>query len=381
MNTPCNLPYLELPVDKNGNFVNATQLADIQNFVKTSDLLVMSHGWNNTMDDARDLYQRFFTQFCQTPGLDATKYSVIGILWPSEKFADASEIPGGAAALGDNLEDDPEAQRAYVDSLRAQLPNDPSDEDGMQQLFAMDGADLLQMLAGSPVQSPPPSDDDDDMEGGAQGILSGIRNAALQLANVTTYYIMKNRAGIVGAGAVAQALNGIQTNFPDVRIHLIGHSFGCRLVTSAAATVGKPVASMTLLQAAFSHNSFSPDFDDTHEPGGFRNVIANGKVTGPILISHTIQDKAVGLAYAIASRIARQNASAIGGANDPYGGLGTSGAQKTPEAIDGDLEEAGATYSFAQKIYNLKADTIIMAHSDIVKPEIAYALLQAVTVS
>jgi len=181
----------------------------------------------------------------------------------------------------------------------------------------------------------------------------------------------------VGRGAVCQALNYIQTAFPEVRIHLVGHSFGCRLVTSAVACAGKPVASMTLLQAAFSHYSFSPDFDRKHKAGGFRDVIAKGKVNGPILISHTIKDKAVGLAYAIASRVARQNASAVGDANDPYGGLGRNGAQKTPEAVAGDLLVSTAVYSFGRKIYNLKADTIILAHSDIVKPEIANALLQA----
>jgi hypothetical protein len=375
MNTPCNLPYLEMPVDKTGNFVNPTQLDDIQNFIHTPDVIVISHGWNNTIDDARSLYERFFTQFCQTPGLDAKRFSVIGVLWPSTKFTDSSEIPGGAASVGDSLEDDPAAQRAYVDGLRAQLPKDPAEEEGMQQLFAMPGDELLELLAQSPVQAPPQTDEDE--QGGAQGLISGIRNAAVNLANVTTYYIMKDRAGLVGSIAVCQALDRIQTSMPTVRIHLIGHSFGCRVVTSAAATAAKPVASMTLLQAAFSHNSFSPDYDDTHKPGFFRGVIVDKKVSGPILISHSVKDMAVGLAYAIASRIARQNASAIGDASDPYGGLGRNGAQNTKEAIEGDLQGSAATYKFASHIYNLNADTIITAHSDIVKPEVANALLQA----
>jgi len=108
-------------------------------------------------------------------------------------------------------------------------------------------------------------------------------------------------------------------------------------------------------------------------------VITGGKVSGPILVSHTVKDLAVGLAYAIASRIAGQNAAAIGDANDPFGGLGRNGAQHTPEAKDGDLLAVGGKYSLVAptKIFNLKADSIIGGHSDIVKPEIAFALLQA----
>jgi hypothetical protein len=361
MNTPCNLPYFEVPVDMAGNFVN-----DSRPVAQTSDVLVMSHGWNNTMSDARSLYERFFTQLCQAKGFDAKRFSVIGILWPSEKFAAADEIPGGAAALNN--------PGAFADGLLAQLPKGDADEEGMQELFEMPGDELLDLLAQSPAA---PRPDGDDGEGGAQGIFSGIKQAALDLANVTTYYKMKARAGIVGNGAVYEMLNGIQTASPEVRIHLIGHSFGCRVVTSAAAKVAKPVASMTLLQAAFSHNSFSPDYDSKHKPGFFRDVIVGKKVSGPILISHTVKDLAVGLAYAVASRIARQNASAVGDANDPYGGLGRNGAQKTPEAVDGLLEGITAAYSFGPGIFNLKADSIIMAHGDIVKPEIANALVQA----
>ncbi len=383
MNTPCNLSCLEVPVDLNGNFVSATQLADVQSFLHTPDVIVISHGWNETIDKARDLYQRFFTQLCQAPGFDASKYSVIAIFWPSDKFAPSSEIPGGAASLTadplDNLEDNPPAQRAYVDSLRAQLPpglppEGLPEEEGVQQMFAMPGDELLELLAQSPVQAPPQAADSDGDEGGAQGLISGIKQAAADLANVTTYYLMKNRAGIVGSTAVCQVLNRIQATSPAARIHLVGHSFGCRVVTSAAACVGKPVQTMTLLQAAFSHNSFSPDFDDTHKPGGFRGVVTGGKVSGPILISHTIKDLAVGLAYAVASRIARQNASAVGDADDPFGGLGRNGAQHTPEAAFDDLAPPPA---FAHGIYNLAADNIIMAHSDIVHPEIAVAMLAA----
>src|ERR1022692_4350909 len=108
MNTPCNLSYFEVEVDKNGDLVRPLQIPGILDFLKSrsqiKDLFMMSHGWNNDEDDARSLYERFFTQFCNTLTQNAApaaaqQCAVIGILWPSKKFADDSLIPGGAAAL------------------------------------------------------------------------------------------------------------------------------------------------------------------------------------------------------------------------------------------------------------------------------------------
>ena len=59
---------------------------------------------------------------------------------------------------------------------------------------------------------------------------------------------------------------------------------------------------MTLLQAAFSHNAFAKDW--TGKPGGYRRLVDEHRVAGPVIITHTRNDKAVGIAYAIASSIA-----------------------------------------------------------------------------
>ncbi len=135
---------------------------------------------------------------------------------------------------------------------------------------------------------------------------------------------------------------------------------------------------MTLLQAAFSHNGFAEKFDQTHD-GFFRKVVTEHKVSGPIVITCTKNDNAVGVLYPLASLIAGQNASRLGDANDPFGGIGRNGAQKTPEAVDGILETVGSTYHFQTgKLYNLNADASITGHSDIAKNEVAYALLTAV---
>jgi hypothetical protein len=180
---------------------------------------------------------------------------------------------------------------------------------------------------------------------------------------------------------VNELLGRIRAKNASVRIHLIGHSFGGRLVTAAAAGPQKFAPStMTLLQAAFSHNGFSANYDGKGSAGFFRTVVQEGRVNGPILISHSDKDRAVGTAYPLASRINGEQAAALGDASDRYGGIGRNGAVHTREAVAGTLLKLRATgYNFVRgQLYNLNADASIGDHSDICKPEVAYAVLTAV---
>jgi len=154
------------------------------------------------------------------------------------------------------------------------------------------------------------------------------------------------------------------------------------VVTAAAAGAeGQPVLTvqtLTLLQAPFSHYGFSDNYDGK-QACCFRRVLANHAVRGPILISHSVGDSAVGTMYPLASMLACQVGQGLGGANDKYGGMGRNGAQTTPEAVRGPLLAVGASYAFqGGRVYNLNADAIIQDHSDISHPEVAYALLQAI---
>jgi len=168
---------------------------------------------------------------------------------------------------------------------------------------------------------------------------------------------------------------------PDMKIHLVGHSFGGRLVTAAAsgANEAKSVAdTMTLLQAAFSHHGFASKFDGDRD-GFFRQVIAKGSVRGPIIVTCTVNDVAVGKLYPLASLFAGQDAAGIGGPESRFGGIGCNGAQKTPEAMDGTLHDQDGVYTFQRgKIHNLKADPFIKGHSDICNAQVAHAVVSAI---
>jgi hypothetical protein len=220
--------------------------------------------------------------------------------------------------------------------------------------------------------------------GGAAGFDFGLGDVLRQargLLNITTYYTMKDRAGQVGSAGIGPLLPALAAAAPQARLHLAGHSFGARAI--AAAAVRHPrLHSCTLLQAAFSHHAFAVNFNGRGENGFFRPLLAGREMTGPMLVTHTVNDRAVGLAYAAASRLARHAGAGLGDANDPYGGLGRNGALKTPEVVQpgGDLLEVGGAYQFRPgRVHNLRADGFIRSHGDVSGRQTAYALLRAIT--
>jgi alpha-beta hydrolase superfamily lysophospholipase len=83
--------------------------------------------------------------------------------------------------------------------------------------------------------------------------------------NLTTSYQMKERAGLIGSTALHPILQAIAKDHPALRLHLVGHSFGGRLVTTTSAGVSAATilraGSMSLQQAAFSHDGFALNWD------------------------------------------------------------------------------------------------------------------------
>ena len=185
---------------------------------------------------------------------------------------------------------------------------------------------------------------------------------------------MKTRAGKVGANGVAKLIDSLPAQVK--RVHLVGHSFGGRVVTSAAAgSTTDRIASMSLLQTAFSHNGFSKE-----KNGFFRSVVDKKRVHGPIVVTHSVKDKAVGIAYPIASRLNGDTTSGLGDKNDKFGGLGRNGAQHmgAGEVNEGKLLATNGAYQFQPAvIFNLEADDRITGHSDITSKEVAHAIRSA----
>jgi hypothetical protein len=436
----------ELPFNRSGDPVDRAQVEAILHAARSSsptDIVVLSHGWNNDMAEARSLYSRLreelVAQLPRFPGLTARSFMSIDLFWPSKKFADKQLIPGGAAAAGalindiikdqlESLEDLLEEEADPDDFKRAQslvprlqegnsrsqaefaaivlkyLSKQATEEGDFENLDSMItgmfGARPLLEVLGMPAPLAPPragrgggaavqqEGAPPASRGGAAGLgdlLSGVKAGAINLLNYTTYKKMKERAGDVGQSGVNVVLRALQGLPHAPNLHLIGHSFGARLVT--AAVLGPrdkpavPVQTLTLLQAAYSHYGLAKNYRRTNKTGFFRRIIDEGRVKGPILITHTRNDTAVGVLYAIASRLARQVAAALGDEHDEYGGMGGNGAQDTPEAVQATLDVAGIAYQLQPgKIYNLKSDRFIANHSDVANNAVAYAILSGVAV-
>ena len=433
MNEIAGIPYTEAQFDKNGRGAGDVILPP-----GVTDLFVISHGWNNNKSKAEDLYRELFENFVAVAEPDEVAerhFAIVGVIWPSKEYDPSIAVSGaggaeeGAAGFGSgdassvtalekkldelketfnepqqiklldeakallpDLEEKATARLEFVHKMRSLLdPGAASKEDASDIFLEEDGnelmknlkadeADLAEDVAGpggtaslplgvGTVRAP---------EGGAAGIVeffSGFKAAAANILNYTTYYEMKTRAGAVGKNGVGPLLDKLA---PQVqRIHLIGHSFGGRVVTAAAAnSKNDKMKSMTLLQAAFSQNGFSK-----REGGFFRAVVDDHRIKGPVLITHTINDRAVGFAYPLASRISGDKTMAFGDKDDKFGAMGRNGAQKMEvgETVAGELLPVGADYIFqVGKFFNLEAGNFIKDHGDVKGKQVAYLVRTAV---
>jgi hypothetical protein len=422
------IPFVQANFDKAANLQDAVTLP-----AGTTDVFIMSHGWNNNKEDAQKLYDAFFGNFAELKenfDFANRKLAIVGIFWPSKKFDDLAFQVGqsNAAAVGVPTEDEallaakledlkalfsspeenqkieaakeaiagietsPAARQKFVCNIRSLLnPDAANREDASDTFFQTSEEELMENLKIPIAATLPP-----DVAGGGAAFdigsgpaieeggeasfgsfLESFNTAALNILNYTTYYEMKTRAGIVGDKGVAPLIDKLAVNAE--RIHFIGHSFGGRLVTAAAkGSRTNKIASLTLLQAAFSHNGFSKIMK-----GFFRNVVDDVRVAGPIVITHSKNDTAVGLAYPIASRINNDVTMAIGDENDKFGGIGRNGAQKmeSGEVSTGEtvLRDVGGIYAFsAGKFFNLKGDQFISNHGDVTNKQVVNAVLNAV---
>lgn len=430
-------PFAAITLDKDGDRVEPIEpiMPD-----GTTDLIVISHGWKNDEGDAKALYAELLKNVHElmeeTGRLADRKIAVAGVFWPAFRFKEdlsivrddlGSPALGGAAAAGNSdvptsaLQAEAEAvavmlgldadsfMNSAVDAkggggaadrflaeLRAALSKD-ADTDTIAEhgdlVSGVSGRDLVETLKHG--QTFEAAKVDPKAQGSAAGFGSGIgqvgarllaggKAAVASILNQATYYEMKARSGKVGQ-AVARILDDEVTE--GVRVHLVGHSFGARLVTSVASSLTqvRPV-SLSLLQGAFSHNGLGRDIGTNKVPGGFRNIIDDKKVDGPILITHTHNDSAVGFFYAVASQVSGEIAKGIGldkiigGPKDLHGGIGANGAQSLAEDEATALiftREVPATL-LRSGINNVRVDAIVTGHNDVRNKDVARLVADAI---
>jgi hypothetical protein len=225
------------------------------------------------------------------------------------------------------------------------------------------------------------------------GSIGGLLSPLRQLS----FWTMKKRARSVGEQGGHQLLRDLAARTaPPLRVHLMGHSFGCIVVSSMLRGPdgdGIRVSSVLLAQGAMSLWSYASELPTAAgTPGYFRQVIDGKCVAGPIVVTTSKFDKAVGTLYPLAAGAAGQvEYDPAPGALPKYGAIGTFGLQGKGLPLDrSDLTlDLSWSYRFAPgRVYNLNGDAVIRtggglsgAHSDIAHPELGHAFWEAALAS
>ncbi|GLX53555.1 hypothetical protein Shyhy01_65050 [Streptomyces hygroscopicus subsp. hygroscopicus] len=419
-------PYWELTFDASGDVDPPERdrlLAQVTDH-GVRDLVVFAHGWNEDRSAATALYRRFFAPFpTLAPG---ARLGYVGVVWPSMRFSDEPipDFPKSVVATEAEAAPAPaldkETRRALLtafpdratalDQLARLLDERPdgeaglttfgrlvrllldgagpaagdTDEQGEPAVFTEEPATVCAEFADALAAVADPA--------GTEGF--GLPNpweGAKELLRQAAYYQMKGRAGTVGEHGLGPLLGTLAATAPGVRVHLVGHSFGGRLVSFALRGLPdevRPVKSVTLLEAAFSHYAFAERLpDDPQRSGALKGQ--QGRVDGPVVCCHSRFDAALGTFYPLASRLAGDDRSCLGNEiaavlGPRWGAMGHDGVQAVPGTARLDLAGALAGRLPASGCVNVDAAAVVRrggppagAHSDILHPELARVVLAA----
>ena len=230
----------------------------------------------------------------------------------------------------------------------------------------------------------------------AEGIpnpFTTLWSGAREVLRSMSYYEMKNRAGVIGRNGLGPILGKLAAADAGVRVHLMGHSFGARLVAyslsglpQAATGANSPVKTLFLIQGAFSHFAFADPVPDILVSGPGALSAFAGNVNGPLLSTFTAADRAVGWWYPAASMLAHQDAQSADDLTFQWGGMGHDGYQQSPAGTTVKLAAQGTKYNFQPgRFYLLDSNAIICAdqspvsgaHSDIRHAQVVWPIVDA----
>lgn len=385
-------PYREITFDKEGDGA-AGQHEALAALARqgVTDLVMFAHGWNNSRSVATRLYGAFFAPFPEAVRPDV-RVGYVGVVWPSMMFSDepipdfesvAAVHPGKEAVVGrlaTLLREQPDDEAAFTEfgDLLRQL----TDTNGSRGFAENGGPDVPDFLLGDPVvvcamfadaleEAAGPGSVPTPREAFG-GRLTRYWKGAREALRQATYYTMKRRSGTVGERGLGPLLGELARSAPGLRVHLVGHSMGARLVSFALRglpTGARNVASVTLLQGAFSHYAFAARLP--HEPGrggALRDL--QQRVDGPVVACYSRHDTALRVIYPLASRLAR-DADSLLGSDKRWWAIGHDGVQAVPGTPSLPLAAALRNGFPASGCVSVDAAEVVGEHSDICHAELA----------
>jgi hypothetical protein len=391
---PSKAPVQRIGYDAQGNLLaeDARRLDEILAKARSkppTHIFIAAHGWLNTPESADQSYEamrELLFEVARNQKLLPKDYQALrlGIYWPSmklkktkEELTADSEKAVAKALSGVDDSGSPSANPSKSEKFHLDVKN----MQGLLQRNAKKGSadferdfakahEIFRRQALALGFEPLEAEDLPDL------------NSIEQALQLYTYWQMKKRAGIEGKNGVNGVIARLQKAFPQASVHLIGHSFGCKVMLAAlTADLPRPVDSVVLLQGAVSFQAFADKVvgikPDTE--GGYRKVLS--QVNGPIVATFSSLDHAVGVDYPLASQLARQ----IGECDDKpagkltvkkwYQGLGGTGiCDKEPVM----MEEEGGKYGFDRGLYSIDASKYVGGHSEIYNNNVAWLIWAAV---
>jgi len=412
---------------------------------RATDVVLISHGWNNDWAAATSRYDRFFDRLddvlrTQGPPRGRPFRPVyVGVHWPSTALVmpweRGPDIAGGGDGLAGELAPelaalDPDLDPEERAELRALLADPGTGEEGCARAAAIlaglprdadddaahapgttgtdaataaaeapaDGAELLALWADARRRLAPAAvkpggiiDEDEGAVGGGGGVAgpraAGLFNPLELLrggVRMATVRQMKDRAGRVGSAGVADTVRRLSDR-SAARLHLVGHSYGCRVVLSAVAHGADPsrdVDSVLLLQPALSAWAFAAEVGG--HPGGYR--VALDRVRLPVLSTFSAHDMPLTRVFHLAMRRAADLGEAEIAGRPPsrfaaLGGFGPQGLGAEAATV-APMPDVGGAYPFGgaydgppREIVGVDGTWCIPGHGEVESVQTAWALL------
>jgi pimeloyl-ACP methyl ester carboxylesterase len=334
---------------------------------------------------------------------------LIGVFWPSTALVKDSEQAPEIAG-GDEMDDlavaeerqtirgvaeglpDQDVQRFYELTQQRELKQAEALELArmVRPLFRSGAGEALEPTAASAEeivriwQAMAPEKEEsldlDEIRSGTAPAAGGLRAAGAvgdffksiiprDVIRSFTVWQMKDRAGTVGTNGVGPVLTGILSR-SQARVHMLGHSYGGKVVLSAlcAAPLPRKVRSVLLLQPAVSHLCFAAKVDGTNRPGGYRAALE--RVERPIASTFSEHDFPLTQVFHKALRrdddLGELRTAAFPEPPNRYAALGGFGPRGAGQELIPILDPLQPyTFDPAVRVYGVNGTRGISGHGDI----------------
>lgn len=400
-----------------------------------TDVFFFSHGWNTDWAGASSTYDTFLRGYMNMRSQHGLAYArpvrplLVGIFWPSITLVMPWEAgPAFAGVTGNNPQvSDVQAGQEHLDiqSIAAMLAEGDVERfyelaqkaQGLSESEALELAKLLAPLYLSSKKDELPAIGDIPSPGnivqmwrdiahmapanpgGNFGFARNETGTAPQAAGgfnlgalldprliirLATVLQMKDRAGTVGALGVGPLLQSLLAQNQEANFHLIGHSYGCKVMLSAMCyrPLPRQVRSLLLLQPAISFLCFAKDATGQGQAGGYRGALDDVQL--PIMTTFSAQDAPLHDFFHLAVRRPSDlgEIKIAGVPPSRYAALGGYG----PGGCDDDckvvvIKSIGDGYDFGPnrpRIYALNGDASIHGHNDFINDYAWWALYEQV---